>query len=55
MNALPRPGRVTCDNCGAEHVAEYSHESLHGQGPIFAVVCTEDELTDYYTELRVTR
>jgi hypothetical protein len=40
---------VICHECGQRHVAEYSHEGLHGEGPIFAVVCPVDYLTDYYT------
>jgi hypothetical protein len=52
---LPAPGRVDCDNCGAFHPADYSHEGDFGQGPIFAVVCTVDDLTDYYQESRVIR
>ena len=39
---------VTCQECGAEHPATYSHEGSHGEGAIFAVVC-DDGLTDYYT------
>lgn len=45
MNTL----EVRCDECDELHPAEYSHESIHGQGPIYAVVCTRDGLTDYYT------
>lgn len=45
----PTRGPVTCWTCGAPHPAEYSHEGRHGEGPIFAVVCTVDHLTDYYT------
>lgn len=48
-------GHVTCDQCGGRHVAEFSHIGQFGQGPIYAVVCTEDYLTDYYQESRVTR
>ncbi len=47
-------GTVECDQCGDRHVAEYSHENER-QGSIFAVVCTVDYLTDYYTEERVNR
>ena len=43
----------SCDNCGQPHEATYSHDSQHGQGSIFAVVCPEDHLTDYYTQERV--
>lgn len=50
-----RAGYVVCDECGGEHVAEYSHEGMFGEGPIFAVVCPVDDLTDYYTRERVTR
>ena len=42
-------GTVRCDNCGAVHVAEYSHEGRFGQGAIYAVVCPVDYMTDYYT------
>jgi hypothetical protein len=40
---------VVCFQCEARHEAEYSHEGRFGEGPIYAVVCTEDGLTDYYT------
>lgn len=40
---------VTCYQCGQRHVAEYSHEGRFGEGPIYAVVCEVDGLTDYYT------
>lgn len=43
-----------CDQCGQPHEATYSHEAQFGQGPIFAVVCPVDDLTDYYTLERVT-
>jgi hypothetical protein len=52
---VPRNGHVICDQCGGRHVAEFSHIGDFGQGPIFAVVCTEDDLTDYYRESRVIR
>lgn len=48
-----RTATVDCDYCPEKHVAEYSHEGSHGEGAIYAVVC--NELTDYYTEERVTR
>jgi len=51
----PAPGRVDCDNCGSLHIAEFSHIGQFDQGPIFAVVCTVDDLTDYYRESRVIR
>jgi hypothetical protein len=51
--ATTAPGTVTCDECGATHIAEYSHEGQFGQGPIYAVVC--GDLTDYYTGERVSR
>lgn len=40
---------VTCDNCGSRHEATPSHQGTHGEGQIYAVVCTADNLTDYYT------
>jgi len=52
---IPAPGTVTCDNCGEVHPAEYSHDGDHGQGPIFVVYCTKDDLADYYQESRVIR
>jgi hypothetical protein len=39
---------IRCHSCGALHPAEISHESP-SQGTIYAVVCPEDWLTDYYT------
>lgn len=50
---IPQVGRLSvCDYCGStEHQAVYSHEGRWGQGPIYAVVCTEDQewRTAYYT------
>lgn len=48
-NEEPVRGPVTCWHCEQPHEAEYSHEGRFGEGPIFAVVCTVDGLTDYYT------
>jgi hypothetical protein len=45
---------VTCEFCGATHVAEYSHEGRYGEGPIYAVACTRDLVNDYVTAERVT-
>jgi hypothetical protein len=42
-----------CDACGRPHPAEFSHQGRFGEGPIYAVVCTRDYLTDYYTGERV--
>jgi hypothetical protein len=44
---------VDCDNCGGRHVAEESHQGVHGEGTIYAVVCTVDHLADYYTAERL--
>lgn len=54
---MTRPPKhtVCCHQCGNEHPAEYSHEGRHGEGPIYAVVCTLDHLTDYYTREGLTR
>lgn len=52
---------VKCQDCENEHEAVYSHESEHGQGAIYAVVCNTsltgcEWLTDYYTsELLYTK
>lgn len=46
-------GRIVCDQCGQEHDATFSHEGTFGEGPIYAVVCTVDHLTDYYTTERL--
>lgn len=48
-NAEPTRGPVTCHECGEAHEATYSHDGRFGEGPIFAVVCTVDWLTSYYT------
>jgi hypothetical protein len=45
--------RVRCDNCGNLHPAEYSHEGRFSEGPLWAVVCPADRLTDYYTVERL--
>lgn len=39
---------VNCEQCGQRHIAEPVHVSPT-QGQIYAVVCTVDHLTDYYT------
>lgn len=41
-------GTVQCDQCGETHPAEFSHYSAHGGHAVFAIVCTNDYLTDYY-------
>lgn len=53
----PAPGYVICEQepCGERHEAEYSHHGLHGEGPIFAVTCPKDGLTDYFTEEGIMR
>lgn len=40
---------LDCDGCNDTHAATYSHDSTHGQGPIFAVICPVDDLTSYHT------
>lgn len=57
MNKLPAftTGTVTCDDCGAEHVAEFSHfGTFDPETPYYAVVCDVDWLTGYYAGFRVT-
>jgi hypothetical protein len=46
-------GHVTCDHCGERHQATYSHEGRFGEGALYAVVCTADGMTDYYTAERL--
>ena len=46
-------GTVQCDECEQIHPATYSHGGRFGEGPIYAVVCTADGLTDYYTAARL--
>jgi hypothetical protein len=48
-NTGDRVGTVLCENCDSAHPAEYSHESPYGGHDVFAVVCTVDWLTSYYT------
>lgn len=45
----PEFGTAVCDRCHKTHEATYSHEGRFGEGPIYAVVCDDDDLTDYYT------
>lgn len=49
-------GTVQCENVGCQqhHPAEFSHFSQYGDEPVFAVVCTQDWLTDYYTPEGIT-
>jgi hypothetical protein len=46
---------VRCHYCDQLHPATYSHEGRFGEGPIYAVVCPVDNLTDYYTAEVVER
>lgn len=48
MTAADYP-TVRCYTCGESHPAEPSHVGRFGEGQIYAVVCTADYLTDYYT------
>jgi hypothetical protein len=41
---------VDCRECEQEHEAEFSHVARWGGANVYAVVCTRDGLTDYYTE-----
>lgn len=44
-------GTVICDDCGDEHVAEFSHMSRFGDSRrVYAVVCDKDWLTGYYMD-----
>lgn len=60
MNYVTREGRSDtiaqigrldfCPDCeSTTHEAVYSHEGRYGEGPIYAVVCTRDWLTGYFT------
>lgn len=42
-------GQVQCETCGEMHEGEYHHEGTFGEGPIFAVTCGLDGLTDWFT------
>jgi hypothetical protein len=46
---LPSAGYITCDNCGQLHVAEIAHRDQFSGAQLYAVVCTADHLTDWYT------
>lgn len=52
-------GTVECDQCGQTHEATFSHmtdnswEGPEASQPVYAVVCTVDDLTDYYLTERV--
>lgn len=50
MTNKRNPLTVACHTCGDTHPAEYSHKSPYGGHAVYAVVCTLDYLTDYYTE-----
>lgn len=51
MSAIEPPEQVVigCYHCPDEHEGNYSHDGRFGEGPIYAVVCTVDHLTAYYT------
>lgn len=60
MNTTNTLLAVRCDYCDQLHQATYSHEGIHGEGPIYAVVCTipdpvRGECVDYYTTERLER
>lgn len=49
-----KTGRVRCDECGKEHVAEYSHRSQYGNEHMYEVHCDDSPgLADYYARSRV--
>lgn len=51
MTAATRPrGTVRCQECSSTHEAIFSHASAHGGRDVYAVVCSADGLTDYYTD-----
>lgn len=50
----PITGTVVCDHCGQTHIAEIAHKDQFSGKQLFAVVCTADYLTDWYTFERVT-
>lgn len=57
MNTLPAftTGTVQCDDCGAEHVAEFHHFGQYDpETPYYEVTCTVDLLAGYYAGFRVT-
>lgn len=41
---------VRCWECGERHVAEPAHLDRFSGAQLYAVVCTVDSLTDYYTD-----
>lgn len=52
MTATEAPATITviCENCGDRHIGEYSHNSEFGGHAVYAVECTADLFTDWYTE-----
>lgn len=40
---------IDCETCRSQHTAHYSHDSQYGGHRVYAAVCTQDNLTDYYT------
>jgi len=44
---------VVCDSCGQRHPAEPAHLDQWSNRQLYAVVCTQDQLTDYYTAERL--
>jgi len=45
----PAPAIGECDGCGNPHPASYSHESVHGQGPVWEVPCPIDGRSTFVT------
>lgn len=48
-----RTGTIVCETCEQTHVAEYHHDAQDGT-PVYAVVCTEDWLTEFWYQWAVT-
>lgn len=42
--------KVVCHECGEPHEATFSHLDPWSGADLYAAVCSEDWLTDYYTE-----
>lgn len=49
-----KTGRVQCDECGKEHIAEYSHRAQYGNEHMYEVHCDNSPgIADYYARSRV--
>jgi hypothetical protein len=43
-----------CDHCGGTHEAELAHLDAHSGAQLYAVICPQDQLTEWVTSWYLT-